>query len=286
MLRVVATLACAIVIVAPARSFAGAPKCRANDPAAAADAAAVSTVRQQIDTSCPCASFTTDGKKSRHRDYVKCAKGVVKAAIDADQLRKQCKTLALYRASLSTCGYPATLPQTPCLKATKKGPVCKISKCQGPKDLPCAKHTNCLAAADTNRDAQVTALDSGQCNPWQDCAAQVTLPQWYIDNAVINCFDGCTNPLSFQECIIGCAAGGGALSYVLETLSDVCRVDPTLGCEDLHAAYLERCTTMGVPPMCLDNCYGDLTCQAKCEQVVSCTGAANVVYANCLAAQN
>lgn len=28
-----------------------------------------------------------------------------------------------------------------------------------------------------------------------------------IDNAVINCFDGCNNPLNFQDCIIGCAIG-------------------------------------------------------------------------------
>ena len=52
----------------------------------------------------------------------------MKAALDADQLRTQCKNLALYRAALSTCGYPTDPTLSPCLKETKKGPVCKIAK--------------------------------------------------------------------------------------------------------------------------------------------------------------
>lgn len=105
-------LACAVTLLAPASGFAGAPKCRADDPAAAADASAIETVRDQIDADCPCASFPADGKKSLHGKYMKCARAVVKAAVDTDQLRLQCRNLALYRADRSTCGYPVPLAGT------------------------------------------------------------------------------------------------------------------------------------------------------------------------------
>jgi hypothetical protein len=32
--------------------------------------------------------------------------------------------------------------------------------------------------------------------------------QTCVDNAVVTCFDGCLDPLNFQECLVGCAAGG------------------------------------------------------------------------------
>lgn len=280
MLRVVVVaLACVITFVAPASA---APKCRANDPAAAADADAVGTVRQQIDASCPCASFPADGKKSMHGSYVTCAKGVVKAAIDGGQLRKPCKNLALYRAALSTCGYPAEPPRTPCLKTTRKGPACKITKCTSPKELPCTAHADCIAAADTNHDGQVSGADSGQCNPLQDCDTVVPT-QTQIDDAVIGCFDTCTNP-TFQECIIGCATGGNMNPPATAAFSAVCEADPTVSCDALHVAYLEACATVPTPAQaCVDQCFDDPTCEAKCDLVSSCPRVAGFAYDNCVA---
>lgn len=283
MSRVAVALACAIVAIIPARVLAGAPKCRANDPAAAADQAAVRAIRQAIDASCPCASFPANGKKSRHGDYVKCAKGVVKAAVEAEQLRGQCKKLALYGAALSTCGVPAAPPQNPCLKTSKKGPVCKISKCQGPKDLACPGYDDCLTAADTDRDEQVSATDAGQCRQ-QDCAAQVNPTQTDIDNLVIECFDGCNDPNDFQECIIGCATGAGAIDEAVQALLTVCEAAPALSCARLHAAYLAQCTVVPSPPtMCADQCINDPACMSNCVAVAGCTRQADRAYATCVA---
>ncbi len=282
--RVVA-LACALSFLSPASGFAGAPKCRANDPAAASDAAAVQAVRAAIDTTCPCANFPANGKKSLHGKYVACAKGVVKSALDADQLRTQCKNLAVYRAALSTCGYPIDPTLTPCLKQTKKGPVCKISKlakCTSPKLLPCAVHGNCLAAADTNHDGQVSGLDDGQCNPLQDCGT-VTPTQTQVDGAVIECFDSCTNPLNLQECIIGCSAGGDNPA-ARAAFTAVCEADPTFSCDDLHTAYLAACASVPAPAQqCTDNCFGDPFCTSKCDEAGNCPRYAGFAYDNCVA---
>ena len=284
---VVVAVVCAIVATAPSPGLAGAPKCRASDPAAAGDADAVSNVRDQIDATCPCESFPADGKKSMHGQYVTCAKGVVKAAVDAEQLRAQCKKLALYPAAFSTCGYPAEPPRMPCLKTSKKGPACKIKTCQGSKDLPCPAHDNCLAAADTNHDGQVTGLDSGQCNPRHDCAAVTSLSQSYVDNAVVACFNGCDDPLTIQDCVVGCAAGGATpMIERRDALLAVCEADPTLSCDELHAAFLQTCANLpAVPQGCLAQC-GEPVCESRCALVSNCAGVAANAHANCLSASN
>jgi len=71
-----------------------------------------------------------------------------------------------------------------------------------------------------------------------------------IDNAVISCFDGCTNPLAFQECIIGCAAGG-------------------------HMSV----------SICKQTCFGEETCEGKCLQSVraisTCAYVSGQITATC-----
>jgi len=281
MFRSVVALACAIAVIAPARGFAAAPKCRADDPAAAADADAVQAVRQQISAACDCASFPADGKKSKHGDYLKCAKGVVKAAVEGDQLRAQCKKLALYPFALSTCGYPAVPPRVPCLKTTKKGPTCKIGKCTGKNDLPCPGRDNCLAATDTNHDAQVSALDSGQCNVL-DCAAVTTLPAEFKNARVDSCFRGCDVVL-FDQCVTGCISGYDAISERAATIRGLCEADPTVTCDALHAAAAEFCATPPpMPPKCAEECAGLPFCEGKCLQVADCTAIADEIKAICL----
>lgn len=54
--------------------------------------------------------------------------------------------------------------------------------------------------------------------------------QTCIDNAVIACFDGCSDPTTFQECIIGCATGA---NLDPQNCADQCFNDPVC---------LERCT--------------------------------------------
>lgn len=280
MFRVVVALACAVAVVAPSPAFAKAPKCRADDPAAAADADAVRAVRAEIAAACPCASFPADGTKSKHGDYVKCAKGVVKTAVDGDQLRAQCKKLALYPFALSTCGYPADPPRVPCLKTTKKGPVCKITKCTGAKDLPCPGRDDCLAAADTDRDEQVSALDSGQCNVL-DCAAITTLTQTFADGRVTTCYNACTQPL-YIECVFGCVAASYGIFEQAAALRGVCEADPTRTCSGLLAATMEYCATPPPPPTCVAHCFGDAYCESRCLLAADCTAVANEINATCV----
>src|SRR5262249_15514723 len=147
MIRVLLTvLMSGLVLGAPLMAHAAPPKCLADEPAAAEDTDELAAVRAQIETECPCDSFTPTGKKSAHPAYVKCAKQVVKAALDAGQLRKQCQQTALYPADRSTCGYPLDPPRNPCIHTSAKGVVsCKVTKaCEGPRDVLCAQHDNCL----------------------------------------------------------------------------------------------------------------------------------------------
>jgi len=281
LIRFIVAIACAVACTAPSQSFAGQPKCRADDPAAAADADAVQAVRQQIAAECDCASFAADGPKSRHGNYVKCAKSVVKAALQAQQLRSQCKTLALYPFALSTCGYPATPPRVPCLKTTKKGPSCKIGTCRGANDLPCPARDDCLAVADTNHDGQVSALDSGQCNAL-DCAAVTTLPTEFPNVRVDACFRGCDIVL-FDQCVTGCISGYDAIGELASSIRELCDEDPALSCAALHAAAAEYCATPPpVPASCASECAGLPFCEEKCLLAADCAVIADEINRVCL----
>jgi len=49
------------------------------------------------------------------------------------------------------------------------------------------------------------------------------------------------NPLTFQECAIGCASGGESFSGRIDAIRDLCLADPTVTCAELHAAALQYC---------------------------------------------
>jgi hypothetical protein len=57
------------------------PQYLTGHPAAADDAAVLAAVWAQIDTGCPCDSFTPTTNKSAHPDYVACAGLVVLEAL-------------------------------------------------------------------------------------------------------------------------------------------------------------------------------------------------------------
>jgi hypothetical protein len=81
---------------------------------------------------------------------------------------------------------------------------------------------------------------------WLGAAAPATANQTCIDNAVIECFDGCLDPLNFQECLVGCAAGAYASAQ-----------------------------------LCHDQCFGNSVCLPNCLQVAEraqiCIGATDKV---------
>jgi hypothetical protein len=85
------------------------------------DDAAVAATRAQVEAQCPCASATN------HGDYVKCAKGVVNAAVANDTLPTQCKGEVRRCAAKSTCGRPGAVT---CCRTNAKG----VTKCTIKKD--------------------------------------------------------------------------------------------------------------------------------------------------------
>lgn len=77
-------------------------------------------------------------------------------------------------------------------------------------------------------------LASSLCAWAQTDPDPLPVNQACIDTAVIRCFDGCNNPSTFQECIIGCATGAN-----------------------------------NNPQNCYDQCYNDPICLNKCLQSIS-----------------
>lgn len=77
-------------------------------------------------------------------------------------------------------------------------------------------------------------------------ALQARADQTCVDNVVSACFENCTDPSKFQECILGCNSGAG-----------------------------------GTRRDCLDQCFGDPTCLSKCmplaADVQACRGATRKV---------
>lgn len=164
---VFAVVAAYVLMSAPSAVRAAA-SCLSADPSAAADGQQLSDVRFAIDAQCPCGNFTGEIGKTR-RDWMRCAKTVLKAALANGRLRSQCRGLATYPISRAVCGYlPAAAP-IPCLHTSAAGKVtCKIvtpAKCAKAGDVGCASYENCLDAADTNHDHRVGLGDSGACNP-------------------------------------------------------------------------------------------------------------------------
>jgi hypothetical protein len=93
------------------------------------DDAAVAATRAQVEAQCPCAAATNHGA------YVKCAKGVINAAVANDTLPTQCKGEVRRCAAKSTCGRPGAVT---CCRTNAKGVTkCSIkkdaTKCRAPK---------------------------------------------------------------------------------------------------------------------------------------------------------
>lgn len=159
-------LVVSVLLHVPSSAWAGAP-CLGGSPSAVADGQQLSDVRFEIDARCPCSNFTGEAGKA-HRDWIRCAKDVLKAAIGDGHLRSQCRSLASYPVSRAVCGYLPTAARIPCLHRSAAGKLtCKVvtpAACAKAGNLGCASYENCLDAADTNHDHRVGAGDSGACN--------------------------------------------------------------------------------------------------------------------------
>jgi hypothetical protein len=94
------------------------------------DAAAVAAARAQVDTDCPCGTFTNHGQ------YVKCAKTVAIDRANANTLPKQCKGSVIKCAAKSTCGKPGfvTCCRTNAAGKTTCSTKPDASKCKAPNN--------------------------------------------------------------------------------------------------------------------------------------------------------
>ncbi len=159
-------LVCGVLSQAPV--VAAGVSCLAD----AGDAAQLDALRDVVETTCPCSAFTGMPDQGR-RDYLKCAKAVVKNAVSGGGLPSRCKAAATYPISKSICGYPPTKPRVPCIRTSKSGKVsCKVTSpvsCDPSHGVACPVHDDCLDAADTNHDRRVGAGDSGACTPLVEC---------------------------------------------------------------------------------------------------------------------
>jgi len=280
MLRTITiALAGALLLFAPGRGFAETLACLAD----AGDAAALTAVRAQIDDSCPCEEFVADGKKSAHGAYLACAKGIVKAAYDAGQIRAKCKKLALYAASRSNCGYPLEPLRVPCLRATAKGFTCKITTCDRADEDSCTAYTNCLDAADTNEDGQVAATDSGECVPFHDCAAQHTQAMLRRDQYINECFGSCIDPYTFSECVLGCGVANSDLNALASAELATCEANRARSCEDLHAINQQYCDGLASPTQnCSQGCASEAICLVTCASTGDCDREIDNAYSFCV----
>jgi hypothetical protein len=168
-------VAVALLFAWAAPSEAGHLACLAGtDPAAADDWSDLYALRRTIDAACPCEDFDGQAAGRSRRDYDRCVRDVVRAAVDDGALRRQCRhTLrTIYRRV--TCGrrpHPVKGERVPCVRtALGSGRVsCSIrfpgSCVDGPRhrQVACADAFACTDAADTSGDRRVDVADSGEC---------------------------------------------------------------------------------------------------------------------------
>ncbi|MFQ5515578.1 MAG: DUF5060 domain-containing protein [Myxococcota bacterium] len=129
------------------------------------DRSAIATLRAGIEAACPCVQAA-----SAHA-YRRCARDVVKDAVQLGLLRRQCRTIVNRNSRRSTCGLAGA--RAPCLRkdlAAAGKLRCSIrteERCrgtsQGSRWIFCPGYTHCIDAADTNGDGRIGAADGGHC---------------------------------------------------------------------------------------------------------------------------
>ena len=140
-----------------------------SDASVGDDAAQIATLRDIVDSACPCASFDGSAGKT-HGDYLRCAKDQIAAGLDGGQLRSECKARVKKSFQQSTCGRKSELAMSPCIETKANGKIsCKVRSADKCVDRPgrgriaCAEYVNCIDAADANRDYLVDRNDSSVC---------------------------------------------------------------------------------------------------------------------------
>ncbi len=161
--RLQAALATLLLVASIAAPCAAAERCLAG-ASAKSDRLAIDLAREAIEVACPCSAASSPGS------YLACARGVVRSAVEANTLRRECRTSVNRLSRKSVCGRPAG--DAPCLRqrTIEGAPLsCSIgpaSKCtDGPagrvRRLACPGYSHCLDATDADGDHAAETPDDG-----------------------------------------------------------------------------------------------------------------------------
>lgn len=83
-----------------------------SDPVTRDDAVQIASLRDVVDTACPCASFDGSDGNAR-RDYRLCILPLIKQAVKDGDLRPKCKSVVSKANRLATCGLAQSLDAVP-----------------------------------------------------------------------------------------------------------------------------------------------------------------------------
>jgi len=156
------------LLLSLATAASAAPDRCLEGAAAAADRSQIDALRVAIEGACPCAAATSRGA------YGRCARQTVKAAIDASQLRPQCRATVNRYGARATCGLAAAPARVACLEqgsgpepalrcAIKRESACATSANGKVRRVACGGYTHCIDAADANADGLIGAGDDLRC---------------------------------------------------------------------------------------------------------------------------
>jgi len=160
-------LAACFVLIATTAAL-GAPDRCLSGASATLDRAQIQSVREAVESACPCATASSRGA------YTRCARTAVKAAIDGNALRAQCRATVNGIDNKATCGLPAAPARVPCLKqgsgvepklscAIKQESACVDSPSGSVLRVGCGGYAHCIDAGDGNGDGAIGLGDELRC---------------------------------------------------------------------------------------------------------------------------
>jgi tartrate-resistant acid phosphatase type 5 len=144
-----------------------------DDPAATGDIAQISAVDSEIGMRCPCFDYDGSHSSKSHGAYVRCARGVVRTAVDGGALRRECARLTTGLYKRSACGF-AVPPdpvsrRVPCIEERASTgaircavkPVGRCVSSSATVRTACPAIESCVEAADDDGNYVIEGAPSG-----------------------------------------------------------------------------------------------------------------------------
>jgi len=168
------------IVVAPGSARASSSDCIVGGgPGAANDVAELTALRAEIGMRCPCFDFDGNGSPKSHGAYVRCARSVVRTAVEAGALRRECARLAGSLYKRTNCGFAAPADparqRVPCIETrastgTVRCAVKPLGRCASSSSVvrtACTATESCVDAADDDGNFIVAGgpgADDGLCS--------------------------------------------------------------------------------------------------------------------------